>query len=373
MLTKRQRRRTDACDVVVVGAGLVGAAVAARLSAEGFDVAILEARKVGGGATGRSLGLTSLGLAGNYRWAVSVYGRQRAREIWALTAGGRARLVATAQRLGVAVVRSGSYTLADDDEEVEALWESMKLLREDGFDASFSLSDPLGRGFEAMLRNPEDVTVDAAALTRALLQAESVSVHEGTEVQAVEPMQDGVRVWAHGRTVVCSAVVLAVNGYAALVEPYLSEHVAPVPYAVFATEPLEQALSDRPCVVGSGKTLLRSLHDGRTLFAARQRWESLGGGHSPPAPLVDLVSRRFPELDLRRTDHWTEVSGATPDGLPLVGRLPSSQQVYFGVGLGGRGLSWAFVVAERLVDAMLHGVDPGLLSSDRLVPGTTST
>jgi len=42
MWTARRQTWADDCDVVVVGAGLVGAAVAARLIREGVDTAILE-------------------------------------------------------------------------------------------------------------------------------------------------------------------------------------------------------------------------------------------------------------------------------------------------------------------------------------------
>jgi len=37
---EQEQKRIDACDVVVVGAGLVGAAVVARLAREGFDTAL---------------------------------------------------------------------------------------------------------------------------------------------------------------------------------------------------------------------------------------------------------------------------------------------------------------------------------------------
>ncbi len=57
----------DRCDVVVVGAGIVGAAVAARLARQGLQVAVLEAQQVAGGATGRSAGMVLTGLPGNYR------------------------------------------------------------------------------------------------------------------------------------------------------------------------------------------------------------------------------------------------------------------------------------------------------------------
>ena len=102
-------------DVVVVGAGLVGAAVAARLARAGLDSVVLEAPRVAGGATGRCLGLVHPGLTECYSWGVSAYGRQRAREVWALTTGSRARLVEAAQELGVPVRVGGSVALAADE------------------------------------------------------------------------------------------------------------------------------------------------------------------------------------------------------------------------------------------------------------------
>jgi hypothetical protein len=365
MLTKREQRRVDACDVVVVGAGLVGALVAARLTREGFDTAVLEARRVTGGATGRCLGMVLAGLPQDYSWAVSVYGRQRAREIWGLTISGRDRLIEAAERLGVPIQPTGSLALAVDDEEADALWESAKLLREDGFDVSYSLTDPLNRGFEAALHQYGDVLVNAAVLTRALLAAEDVTVHEGTEVYALEPTGDDIRVWAHGRTVLCSAVVLAVNGYAALVHPYLAENVAPVRGVVFAAGPLEDLLLEEPCTAARGRDFLRPLPDGRLLLGSWRRRESLTRGARPEDGLRAFVSRHFPEVDLSSVDRWSGVMGFTSDGLPLLGNLPGLPQVYFSAGFGGRGLGWAFVVAERLVDAMLHGADPGLLAAER--------
>jgi glycine/D-amino acid oxidase-like deaminating enzyme len=265
MLIKREQPRVDACDVVVVGAGLVGALVASRLAREGFDTAILEARRVTGGATGRSLGMAVAGLPREYHWVVSTYGRQPAREIWALTIGGRARLVEAAGQLDIPIQRTGSLALAVDDEEADALWESAKLLREDGFDVSYSLTDPLNRGFEAALHQYGAVMVNAAAMTRALLAAEDVVVHEGTEVYALEPIGGDIRVWANGRTVFCNAVVLAVNGYAALVHPYLAENVAPVRSVVFAAGPLERPLVDQPCTAARGTTFVWRPSNGETV------------------------------------------------------------------------------------------------------------
>ena len=404
MWAGREQKRVDACDVVVVGAGLVGAAVATRLVREGFDTAVLEAQTVAGGATGRSAGMVLTGLMGHYNQAVSVYGRQRAQEIWALTVEGQRRLVEAAGRVGVPVERTGSLALAVEDAEVDALKESAQLLREDGFDAWFGPIDPLERGFRAALRQPNDVTMDPTALTRALLAAGTVTVHERTEVYNLELEHDAVRVWAQGRTVLCDAVVLALNGYAPLFDGYFTDKVAPTRSLVFATGPLDAMVLQQPCCADYGyaygwqwpdRRLLVGGHPhprpfplgGRRESDPRPQPFSLGGGReSDPRPqpfslgggkedelgdvvwdgLARFAARYFPEVDVHGASRWSGMTGFTPDGLPLVGRLPDLPQVYFAVGLGGRGLAWAFVVAERLVELMLRDADPGILSATRL-------
>jgi gamma-glutamylputrescine oxidase len=374
MWAAQEQTWADDCDVVVVGAGLLGAAVAARLIREGVDTAILEAQTVAGGATGRSAGMVLAGLAGHYNWAVSAYGREQAREVWAFTVEGQDRLIEAAERLDVPVQRTGSLALAVDEAEADALKESAELLREDGFDARFESNDPLARGFCAALRQPGDVTVDAPALTRALLAASGAIVHEGTEVYDLAWDPNGLRVWAQGRTVMCTTVVLAINGYAPLFDPYFADKVAPTRSLVFATEPLDEVTLEQPCCADYGYEYCRQLPDRRLLLGGWRRPHMVSQEISQETELGDVVqdgltrfaSRHFPEVETRGARRWSGVMGFTPDGLPLVGRLPDLPQVYFAVGLGGRGLAWAFVVAGRLVELILHGTDPGILAADRL-------
>lgn len=370
MLTKREEKREDTCDVIVVGAGLMGAAVAARLTREGFDTAILEARSMAGGATGDSAGMVLTGLTGHYNWAVSAYGRQQAQEVWALTVEGRERLIEATERLDVPLEKAGSLALAVDAGEADALQESVELLREDGFDVQFERGDPLGRGFHAVLRQPDDVTVDAQALTQALLNAEDVVVHEGTEVYHLAPEGNYVRVLARGRMVLAEAVVLAVNGYAPLIHPYFADKIAPVRSLVFVTDPLNGAVLEQPCTANYGGTYCRLLSHHHLLLGAWQHQDAsaqeAGLDDGVEDELIHFMSQRFPEVSVGGVQRKSGTMGFTPDGLPLLGTLPDLPQVYFAVGFGGRGLAWTFAVAERLVDAMLHEAELGLLLAGRL-------
>lgn len=367
------KRRDDACNIVVVGAGLVGAAVAAHIAGEGFDTAVLEAQEVAGGATGRSAGMVLTGLPGHYKWAISAYGRPKARDIWGLTVEGRERLIEAAKRMGVPVERSGSLDVAVDEAEAEALEMSAALLAEDGFGVGFEARDPLDRGFHAALSQPDDAVIDPAALTQALLATSGATVHEETEVYSVEPEQDSVRIWAQGRTVFCDAVVLAVDGYASLFDPYFADKVIPARSLVVVTEPLEHVILEQPCSADYGYEYCRQLADRRLLVGGWRRPRVASEGTDKGAELGDVLqeglghfaARHFSDLEVQSAERWSGTMGLTRDGLPMVGTLPHLPQVYFAAGLGARGLAWAFVVAERLVQLLLRGTDPEILSAAR--------
>lgn len=363
-------RRSDTCDVVVVGAGIVGAAIAARLAHFGMQVAVLDAQGVAGGATGRSAGIVIAGLPGHYDWAVRAFGREQARVLWALTAEGRDLLVDAAIRLGVPVNQPGRLALAVTETEAEALQVSAEMMSEDGFSVQF---DPQGlpRGEpKSALFQPDDAVVDAAALTQALLSSAPIALHTDAEVYDLEGEGDEVRVWARGRNVRCRTVVLAVDGYAPLVDQSLARWVAPGRALLLITEPLPDRPLSVPCLADYGYEYACPLPDGRLTLGA---WRRPHSGTDQPEPdrslregLARFILRYFPQVRGRVADRRSGVMGFTSDGIPILGRLPHLPQAVFALGFGGWGLSWAFVAAERLVEWLLRGTDPGILSVERL-------
>ncbi|MCS7283103.1 MAG: FAD-dependent oxidoreductase [Anaerolineae bacterium] len=356
----------EACDVAVVGAGIVGAAVAARLAQRGLKVAVLEAQQVAGGATGRSAGIVTTGLPGYYTRAVQTFGREAARTLWALTVEGRELLAEAARSLGVVWERTGSLLLALTPEEAESLRMSAEMLREDGFAPHWEKRDPLGKGFLGALRWADDGVVDAAALTCALLASTPVTVHSGTEALGLETNADGIRIWAYRRTLRCSAVVLATNGYAPLLGKSLSRWTTPGYAWKGVTESASGSLPT-PCLVDYGYVSLRPLSDGRLMVSA---WRPPGAfSHDPDEALrrrlARILRRYFPEAARRFPERRSGIVGCTPDGIPVVGSLSQLPGVYFALGLGGCGLNLAFVVAERLVNLLLDGTSPGILGENR--------
>ncbi len=357
--------RVDTCEALVVGAGLVGATVAASLAAEGLGVAVLEARDVASGATARTAGLVT-GLPVPYVQVVERHGHDTAEALWGLALGNRAMLTSAADRLGVVVERTGSLTLAVNPEEASLLQTSAEMLNAAGFDARFEAGDPLDRGFFAALHYPDDVIVDTVALTRRLLHA--IPVHTGTEVYGLEQDGDEVLVLARGRTVRASTVVLAVNAYAPLLDGYFADKIALARGYLMVTHPLVERLIATPG--NAGPFSFRQTSDGRLLFTAcRTEYETPAASPGDAGAEIDLmrfIGYCFPEAVNRFARRSSSLMGASRDGLPLIGALPHLPQVFFAVGFASYGLSLTFAAAELLTSLILRGAEPALLSARRL-------
>ena len=215
--------RLDADETVegaVVGGGVTGLACARVLAAAGVRVRVLEARAVGGGASGRNGGFACGAGAESYP-------ATRARELWALSEAALARL---AELAGDAFRRVGSLRVAASDAELAAVRDEHDALREDGFSVEWVEAEelpPLLRPhFLGGLRSPADGALEPGRWSRRLAAHAAragAAIAEGTRVTAVEP--GAVRAGPH--TVSCNVVVVATDGYSDGVLPGLSAAIRP--------------------------------------------------------------------------------------------------------------------------------------------------
>lgn len=358
-------------DAVVVGAGVVGLYAAGELVRAGLRVAVLEARDIALGATGRNAGMVVMGLAEHYHRAVEVYGRERAREGWTLTVENRELTKRLCARLDVPVDHNGGLLLAIDDEEARELHQAAELMVADGFDVTFTRDDPTGRGFTAAVVLPHDMAIDPMRFAEALARDSGADIFTNTEVRAITQEGGSVTVRSRLLTVNAPMALLATNGYAPLLHPYFADKIVPTRGQVLATAPCPMVLRTAG-YAHYGYEYFRQRTDGRFVLGGwRMGFRNVELGYEDRVTpeiqggLEGFMARYFPDVSGEITHRWSGVMGFSRDALPLVGRLPDLPAVAFAVGFTGHGLGLGLIGARRAADLLLHGTDAGLISARR--------
>ncbi len=367
--------QTIECDVCVVGAGIVGLYLARLLAGQGQRVCVLEARHVAAGASGRNAGMVLTGTAYYYHDAIRVFGHDLAREVWLLSLRNRDIARGLSEELGTPWEQNGSLLLALNDTEAEDIERAAEAMRDDGIEAKFSHKDPTGRGFAAVLAQSDDAGIHPVKFAQALAASSGAAIYEQSEVFAIESLPGGgVELWSRRVTVRCRSVALCTNAYAPLMHPYFAGKVTPTRGQILCTEPLGERILTQMCYADYGYEYFRQLSDGRLLVGGwRHHFREAEVGYEDRTTpdvqggLEGFIARYFPEAaNLRVTHRWSGTMGFSADGIPLVGSLPDTPDVYFAVGFTGHGLGFGLATAERLAAHILFGDDLAWLDAKRL-------
>ena len=344
-------------DVIVLGAGLAGAAIALELATRGRRVALMGMRE---DALAPSLGHALVGPGMPYLTAMERFGRDSARQVWECQRenGDRLRLFVDGLRDGCDYRHNGGFLLAADRAEGLRLADSEDLLREDGFPGEFLDHYMLEArfdvtGFAGAYWAADDAELDVARLLVALVAAAAA---EGAIVRPAGPavtlvVDDGFALAesAAGGVRAPWAVLTAEAGLGPFVP--LAERVRSVPLHGLTLRTVPGSVSPSPALTADGALAWQVTGD-RLILAGR-------GRASPVAPDfsdLDAMSRRL-ACAARSGVPWEAAVGATADGLPMIGLVPE-RPLAVAVGLGTLAASYAFMAARWIAEAITSGRDP---------------
>ena len=359
-------------DVVVIGGGFTGLTAALHLAEKGVDVRVVEAHRLGFGASGRNGGQVGSGQRLEQHVLEKQYGRDMARQLWDLAEEAKAevaRLIKVHRidcnyRGGIAHACWRAGEVPVHQRYVETL------ARDYGYDKI----EILGRGELADLLGTDVYhggTLDMGAghlhplryvlgLGRAALDAGAV-IYENTMVVKVE---EGVRPLIHtdkGR-IVAEQVIFACNGYLGRLNRQVSRRVMPLNNFIVATAPLDgisPTILKRDIAVADSRFVLnyfRRSHDNRLLF---------GGGESMrfrfPADIRAVVAPRlfaiYPQLKTIDLDYaWGGTLAITLNRMPCFMRL--GKNMVSASGYSGHGVALATLAGRLLAEAIM-GVSGG--------------
>jgi len=337
------RRFDGRAEVAVIGGGVTGCSAALTLAQRGVRVRLHEAREIAGGASGRNGGFALRGATLPYDEARVALGPERARTVMELTERSLDRLESLA---GDAFRRVGSYRLAHDPAELEALRREHDALRDDGFAVEWveALTPPLDALYLGAILHPDDGSLHPARWVRRLAAHAAAA---GADIREHDPISVG--------DVDAELVVVAGDGFIPQLLPELP--VRSTRGQVLATEPLADRLYDRPHYARGGYDYWHQLPDGRLVIGGN-RDASFDTEDTDVEETTDTVQARIDalveELVGRRpavTHRWAGIWGTTPDLMPLVGEV--RENVWVAGGYSGHGNALGLACGDLVARAIL--------------------
>lgn len=354
-------------DVCVIGGGFTGLSAALTLAEQGMKVVLLEAERIGFGASGRCGGLIGSGQRKDVLEMEEQFGYEYARQFWDFGEEAKAEIRSRVDKHGIDCdlqrgqlvgLHKKSYC-AWAEELAEALSERYDYPHTRALGREEAYKEVAAEGFHGAFLDVEAAHLHplnyALGLARAARDA-GVQIFENSRVLNYSHTDPAIVQTAQG-SVEASFIVLACNGYLGKLDRRVAIRMMPINNFMIATEPLgeERARGLIPhgnCVHDSRFVVnyFRISADNRLLFGGGENYRS-----GFPRDIENFVRpymlKLFPQLaDVSIDYSWGGTLAVTVNRLPHVGRMKPN--LYFAQGYSGHGISTANFAGKLIAEAI---------------------
>jgi gamma-glutamylputrescine oxidase len=357
-------------DVCIVGGGLACLSAAIDLRKRGFSVAVLEAKRIGWGASGRNGGQVIAGLACDIGVIEKQLGADAAKRVWDMTIEAIELIHERRRNYKIHCDwQAGYMSGAVNAKKARELRESVDFMRSRyGYQQTFIEQ----KDVREWIDSPRFVALahDAASghlhplkytlgIARAAI-SEGADVFENTYANAVTKRKEGYLVHTREGVVRCKFVLLAGNVYLDSLAPQISSRIMPVGTYIVASEPMSRnrALSLIPtraaiCDTNFVLDYFRLSADERMIFGGRVSYSTVTPINLAPSMRERMIAV-FPQLhDLKIEHAWGGFVDITMNRAPDFGRLPAiGNDVYCLQGFSGHGLALTGIAGRIAAEAI---------------------
>ena len=352
----------EKADVVIVGGGVNGCALAYELSSRGVEVAVIERKHLAAGATGRC------GAGIRQQWS--------AKENAALAIESVKIFERLEEELGSNIgLRQGGYLIAiHDEEDMKQAEKNVEMQRSLGLDVSILESDEINdvvpildvEGMNAIGATfcPTDGHADPFKTTHAYANAamrKGAKIYKFTEVRDIVTDGEEIKAVKTSRgTIKTPVVVNAAGAWSKKIAEMAGIKLPNVPYKkeIMVTERIARIFD----------AMVISFKDG-IYFSQQEEGQILGGipppetvtGYEtmPTLPFLEHMSRTItryaPVLKhINVLRQWTGFYDVTPDALPILGEVKGLKGFIQCNGFSGHGFMLSPMVA-RLLAQLITG------------------
>ena len=356
-------------EICVIGGGFSGVAAALTLAERGHDVVLLDANRIGWGASGRNGGQVLPGWSGEGEMVKQL--GARAQDFLRRTKYRGHEIIE--QRIarysidcdyvrGAATVALNARQMAALEKEFEGGGAHLELAGAADI-KTHVVSDIYVGGLidrRAAHCHPLNLCLGEARAAQSL----GVRIFEGTAVQSIAHGEKPVVAAASGK-VTARAVILAGNAYHTLEQNDLGGYMLPAQTFTIVTEIIGEtrARSALPgnlavCDANWALDYFRRTADHRLLFGGLCTYSNRVIADIDGA-LLPRLRQIFPQLgDVRAEFAWGGAIAIPLNRVPLIGR--TSENVYYVQGYSGHGVNCSHIAGEILADAVetkANGID----------------
>lgn len=354
-------------DVCIIGGGYTGLSSAIHLQKRGYNTIVLEAERMGWGASGRNGGHVGTGQRADQNTLENLVGEQHARQLWTLGLEAVDTVCQLIEEFSIDCdLKTGNLHVASKLDHARELAEEVEFLQSrynydqiryvdkkelEGMTSSRRFyGGMLNQGARHL--HPLNYALGLAAaadqLGAQLYEGSRVIHYSGNERILVKTAEGMVR---------AKYLILACNGYLGNLEPRTAGRIMPINNFMLATEPLPEnvarslieddtSMSDSLFVIDYWKLS----GDNRLLFGGGENYSSRF-----PADIKTFVRkymlRIYPELEDTRIDYgWGGTLAVTLNRMPHIGRLQPN--LFYAQGYSGHGVPTATFAGKLIAEAM---------------------
>jgi glycine/D-amino acid oxidase-like deaminating enzyme len=356
--------------VLIIGGGLTGCACALSFATAGVHVTLVEADRIGAGATAASAGLLRQDFDASFQETAARHGLRAARHLWQSMRRASLDFAAAIRRLGIRCDLAPQdllFVTRDGSDAARRLKREYQARRDAGLDVTWLNGAALKREVALDAGGALRIKGDAFDPYRACVGLAAAAVargavlHEHTAVKRVRAGRKGVQIKTDAALVAADFVVIATGAPIDDLRA-LRRHFAPRQTFVVVTESLPAAVKRQ---VGrrtaalrdtaSPPHLLRWMKDDRVLFSgadqaplpARAREKTLV---QRSGQLMYELTTLYPAISgLQPAWAWDLLHHESPDGLPVVGLHRNFPRHLFALGHARHGAGVAWLAARVLL------------------------
>lgn len=353
-------------DICIIGAGFTGLSAALELAEAGYKVAVLEARQVGYGASGRNGGQICTGFSPGQQRIEAQLGKADAVKCFAIAEEAKKLIVEHITKYKIdcdlkwgylhAIPKPSQFEgLREWKDEWDALgYTDTQILNKAELEERLGTSIYHGALREGGAGHFHPLNY-CLGLAKAAIAA-GARIFENSAVLNVEPGPIVTARTAQG-SVSAKFMIIGCNAYIGRMMPKLYGRIMPVTSYIIATEPLgenraKSLIRDNDAVANTNFIVdyFRLTGDTRLLFGGRASYSTLEplnlGAYMRPRMLSV-----FPGLKDVKVDHaWGGYIAITSNRIPDCGRLEPN--IYYAHGYSGQGVALAGMYGKLMAECV---------------------